>query len=184
MRAIVQPAYGTCEVLRLEDIAASSPGPHDVLVRVHAASVNRADWYVVTGWPSILRAGLGFTGHALLSVDATLPARSQWSAAPSPDSVRVTRSMGLRDIGQVQPGQAVLINGASGGVGTFAVQLAKTFGADVTGVCSTRNLELIRSLGADHVIDYTREDFTHSGPATTSSSTSSASTSCQPAALP
>jgi NADPH:quinone reductase-like Zn-dependent oxidoreductase len=74
-----------------------------------------------------------------------------------------TALMGVRDVARVEPGQQVLINGASGGVGTFAVQIAKSFGAEVTGVCSTRNLELIRSLGADHAIDYTVEDFTRNG---------------------
>ena len=94
---------------------------------------------------------------------ALKPQNVSFEQAASTPIAGVTALQGLRDKAQIQPGQKVLINGAAGGVGTFAVQIAKTFGAEVTGVCSTRNVEMVRSIGADHVVDYTREDFTSSG---------------------
>jgi NADPH:quinone reductase-like Zn-dependent oxidoreductase len=91
------------------------------------------------------------------------PAKLSFEEAAAVPVAAITALQGLRHRGQVQPGQQVLVNGAAGGVGSFAVQLAKAFGAEVTGVCSTRNLEMVRSIGADHVIDYTQEDFTRQG---------------------
>ena len=203
MKAIVHCDYGLAN-LKLADIEKPTPADDQILVRVHAVSVNPYDWHFVEGTPYVMRAmgvGLRKPKDTRLGVDfaGTVEAvgknvtqykpgddvfggregafaqyvcrRAVGSVAPKPAGLTfeqaasiniagITALQGVRDKGKVQPGQKVLINGASGGVGTFAVQLAKNFGAEVTGVCSTRNIELVQSLGADHVIDYTKEDFT------------------------
>jgi len=202
MKAIVYCDYGLAN-LKLKEIEKPVPSDDQVLVRVHAASVNPYDWHFVEGTPKIMRMmGVGLRKHkdTRLGVDfagtveavgknvtqfkpgdevfggrggafaeyvcprasravALKPANITFEQAASVNIAGITALQALRDKGNVQPGQKVLINGASGGVGTFAVQIAKSFGAEVTGVCSTRNIDLVRSLGADHVIDYTKEDF-------------------------
>jgi NADPH:quinone reductase-like Zn-dependent oxidoreductase len=205
MKAIVRHAYGSPDVLRLEDIDKPVTEPDGVLIRVRAASLNAIDWHLMRGAPLLARMGaglrtpktrgLGFdvageveavgenvtgvrTGDAVFgsAVGALAeyvrgepgrlvpkPANISFEQAAATGLAGRTALQGLRDKGQLTPGQRVLINGAGGGVGTFAVQIAKALGGEVTAVCGTHNVELIRSLGADRVIDYTREDFTRGG---------------------
>ena len=206
MKAIVYHKYGSPDVLELEEAKKPVPEDDEVLIKVHAASVNAYDWHFLTAdiflirlmgggllRPKSTRLGAdiagrveavgrnvrqfrpgdeifgmvrgGFAEYACApeNVLALKPVNLSFEEAAAVPMAAVTALQGLRDTGQIQPGQKVLINGASGGVGTFAVQIATSFGAEVTAVCSTRNLEQSRSLGADHVIDYTKEDFTRSG---------------------
>ena len=201
MKALVRERYGPPDVLELVDVEKQAPADDGVLVRVRATSVNRVDWYVLTGIPYVARPMTGLLkpksarlgGDFAGTVEAVGRDVTDLAAgdevfgvgdgafaeyvcagagiAPKPRSVTfeeaaavpiagLTALQGLRDHGRLRPGQHVLINGASGGVGTFAVQIAKALGAEVTGVSSTKNLDLVRSIGADHVIDYTQEDFT------------------------
>ena len=209
MKAIVRDNYGPPDVLELEDLSKPEPGGDGVLLRVHATSVNPADWHILRGDPYVSRLQLGlrepkdrvlgcdvagrvetvgesvtmlrpgdevfgspfmrgfgaFAEHLRISEDllAPKPATLSFEQAAAVPLAASTALQGLRDHGRIEPGQRVLIIGASGGVGTFAVQIAKSFEAEVTGVCSTRNVDIARSLGADHIIDYTEEDFTRSG---------------------
>jgi NADPH:quinone reductase-like Zn-dependent oxidoreductase len=139
----------------------------DVAGRVEAVGSNVTQFQVgddVFGGMSLNALG-GFAEYICANEEllALKPANSSFEAAAAVPIAAFTALQGLRDKGQIQSGQKVLINGASGGVGTFAVQIAKSFNTEVTGVCSTRNLDMVRSIGADHVIDYTKEDFTQNG---------------------
>ena len=205
MKAIVQDAYGSTDVLKFADIVRPVPTDNQVLIRVHAAGLHRGDWHVMTGLPYLIRVvvpdlGLrrpkvrvrgmdvagtveavgskvtrfqpgnevfgwcdgAFAEYACAPQDqlAAKPANLSFEQAAAVPTSAFAALQGLRDSGQVQPGQTVLIIGAAGAVGSFAVQLAKAFGAQVTGVCSTPQVELVRSIGADEVIDYTRADIT------------------------
>jgi NADPH:quinone reductase-like Zn-dependent oxidoreductase len=207
MKAIVCTKYGPPDVLKLEEVQKPTARDDEVLVEVHAASVNPHDWRTMRADPFLVRlmgGGVLKPKHEILGIDVAgrveavgrnvkqfkpgdevfggidfggfaeyvcvtedslvlKPASMTFEEAAAVPAAALSALQGLRDKGQIQPGQKVLINGASGGVGTFSVQIAKYFGAEVTGVCSTRNLDMVRSLGADHVIDYTQEDFTKSG---------------------
>lgn len=202
MRAVVQDTYGGADTLRVERIARPAVGPDEVLVRVHAAGLDRGTWHLMTGKPYLMRvAGMGFRGpkvrvpgrdlagtvasvgdavtgftvgeevygvgrgsfaeYAVARADklARKPVNLTFEQAAVVPISAATALQALTDHGRVEPGQHVLVIGASGGVGSYAVQLATALGAQVTGVASTDKLDLVRSLGADHVIDYTREDF-------------------------
>jgi NADPH:quinone reductase-like Zn-dependent oxidoreductase len=204
MKAVVYCDYGITN-LKLQEIEKPAPADDQVLVKVHAASLNPLDGHFVRGMllarlmggglrkPKETRLGVDYAGtveavgknvtefkpgdevfggrtgalaqYVCARADrgiALKPANTTFEQAGSVAVAAITALQGLRDIGHVQAGQKVLINGASGGVGTFAVQIAKSLGAEVTGVCSTRNRDLVHSIGADHVIDYTNEDFTKS----------------------
>lgn len=210
MKAIVYKKYGLADVLELREVARPQLGDREVLVRIHAASINSWDWDLLRGTPFVnrLMAGLlkpkrikilgcdiagrveavgknvkqfqpgdevfgdlsrcgwgGFAEYVSVREKALVlkPACLSFEQAAAVPQAGLLALQGLCDKGQVQSGQKVLINGAGGGAGTFAIQIAKSFGADVTGVDHTSKLVFMRSLGADHVLDYTQEDFTRNG---------------------
>jgi len=204
MKAIVRTRYGSPDVLQFKEVEKPTPKDNEVLLKVHAASVNPLDFFTMRGAPLIrLIPGLRTPKDKRIGVDAAgqvetvgrnvtqfkpgdevfgvcrgafaeyacatedklsrKPANMSFEDAAAVPVAAISALQGLRDKGRIQQRQRVLVDGASGGVGTFAVQIAKSFGAEVTAVCSTRNVETARSIGADHVIDYTREDFTRSG---------------------
>lgn len=206
MRAIVQRAYGSADVLHEERIDRPAIGADEVLVAVRAAGLDRGTWHLMTGVPYAARLVFGLRtpknpvpgsdvagvvaavgssvtrfrrGDELYGVGkgsfaeftaaredriAVKPAGLSFEQAAAVPVSGLTAQQGLLEVGRLEAGQKVLITGASGGVGTFAVQIAKAHGATVTGVCSSAKVDLVRSLGADHVVDYTRDDFADGEP--------------------
>ncbi len=209
MKAVVYEKYGPPEVLHLKEVEKPVPKDNEVLIEVHAASVNSWDWDLLRGTPFLNRLMFGLLKprYKILGCDiagrvdavgrntkrfqpgdevfgdlsgfgcggfaeyvcarenalALKPATMTFEEAAAVPQAAVLALQGLRDKGQIRPGQKVLINSAGGGVGTFTVQIAKSFGAEVTGVDSTGKLDMLCSIGADQVIDYTQEDFTKNG---------------------
>ncbi|MFJ5712987.1 NAD(P)-dependent alcohol dehydrogenase [Neobacillus sp. NPDC093127] len=208
MKAMVYDKYGTRDVLTLKEVEIPTPQDNEVLVKVHAVSVNSWDWDLLRGKPFLARMGGmlkpkykilgadiagrveaigrnvkhlqqedevfgdiswcgwgGFAEYVCIHEDALSlkPASMTFEQAAAIPQAAVLALQGLRNKGQLQEGQTVLINGAGGGVGTFALQIAKLHGAEVTCVDSTVKLDMLKALGADHVIDYTQEDFSQQG---------------------
>ncbi|WP_405146450.1 NAD(P)-dependent alcohol dehydrogenase [Sphaerisporangium sp. NBC_01403] len=207
MKAVVQDVYGEAEnVMRVEQIGRPVIGDDEVLIRVHAAGVDRGVWHLMAGLPYPVRlAGYGVraprtrvrgrevagrveavgktvttlrpgdeafgVGEGTFAEYATAtpgrlapkPANLTFTQAAAVGVSALTALQAVRDRGRVRPGQKVLVIGASGGVGTFAAQIAKAFGAEVTGMCTTTKVDLVRSLGADHVVDRTRHDVEDAG---------------------
>jgi NADPH:quinone reductase-like Zn-dependent oxidoreductase len=207
MKAILYDQYGSPDVLHFKEVDKPTPRDNELLIRVHAVSVNRSDWEGLVGKPFYVRIGGlirprdkilgsdvagkieavgkdikkfkpgdevfglmlnyggGFAEYACKSENAMAlkPAGMTFEEAAAIPQAAFIALQGIRAKGQVKAGQKVLINGAGGGTGTFAIQLAKLAGAEVTGVDNAEKLDLMRSLGADHVIDYTKEDFTKNG---------------------
>lgn len=208
MKAIVFARYGTADDLQLRDVAQPAPTDDEVLIKVHAVSINDWDWQILQGIPFSNRMtfglrrprrhilgsdvagrveavgrkveGLrpgdgvfgdlsgswgGFAEYVCAREDALVgkPSGMTFVEAAAIPQAATLALQGLRDVGRIQRGQRILINGAGGGVGTFGVQLAKLYEAEVTGVDSTGKLDMLRSLGFDHVVDYTQEDFTRRG---------------------
>jgi NADPH:quinone reductase-like Zn-dependent oxidoreductase len=208
MKAIVFTKYGSPDVLELKEVEKPTPGDDEVLIRVHAVSLNDWDWGALHGTPFVNRLMFGLLSPKKQILGSDIAGRiesvgknvlkfqpgdevfgdlsGRWGgfaeyvcarenalalkapsmtfeeAAAIPQAAMLALQ-GLRDKGRIQPGQKLLINGAGGGVGTFAIQIAKLYGVEVTGVDSPEKLDMLRSMGAEHVIDYTREDFTKNG---------------------
>ena len=210
MKAIVYTKYGPPEVVQLTEVEKPSPKDNEVLIKVHAASINYADWVALTGKPFLGRlmiGGIQKPKHTILGYDVAgkveavgkdvkqfqpgddvfgdisaqgggglaeyvaapekmlvvKPANVPYEEAAAVPLAAVTALQGIRNYAQIKPGQKVLIVGASGGVGAYAVQIAKSFGMEVTAVCSTNKLDMVRSIGADHAVDYTKRSFVQSG---------------------
>jgi NADPH:quinone reductase-like Zn-dependent oxidoreductase len=201
MKAVIQDTYGTSEVLHIGDVPIPEPGDHEVLIKVHAAGLDRGTEHLMTGKPYAMRPATGLrrpknpisgrdvagtvvkVGEAVTRFTAGdevygvapgsfaeyaigpenklahKPANLTFAQAAVIPISAGTALQALRDVGKVQAGQKVLVIGASGGVGSYAVQLAKVLGAQVTGVSSAAKADFVRSLGADHVLDYNRDDF-------------------------